>query len=88
MLGIDSFADYVEVQRYLEELTPVAALDMVLAEQDRLTFTLTLRDTKELFFQHLSLGRKLIKLAERASDLAFDDLLLTPISKFVWQSKD
>jgi hypothetical protein len=88
VLGIDSFEDYVDVQRYLQDLAPVASVNMLLAEEDQLTFELRLRDTREMLSQHLSLGRKLIKReAELDGILELNKgMLVDALDKFVWRS--
>ena len=86
VVGINNFSDYIGVQRYLAALAPVAAASMIQAEFDKLLFKLTLRDTKEMFFQHVSLGRKLIKFDDQLTTLPQQDIILEPVQKFVWQS--
>jgi hypothetical protein len=86
VMGIQSFDDYVQVQNYLQNLAPVALVEMKRAEVENLSFDLVLRDSSDKFFQHLSLGRKLIKLEEPIFDTPRQDILLKPVHKFIWQS--
>lgn len=86
VMGVDSFDDYIRVQTYLETLAPVSSIVMEKASKDTLSFRVQLRDTQDKFYQHVSLGRKLLKLDELHTSLSGEALLTMPRQKFVWQA--
>lgn len=57
--NIDSYADYVMVQRYLESLPPVAETKLKWVQGTQHGYGLTLNGTPEQFFEHIELGKKL-----------------------------
>lgn len=57
--GIDSFEDYVLVQRYLNTFPPVAKVTLEWVDANSHGYSLTLNGSPEQFFEHLDLSRTL-----------------------------
>ena len=66
---INSFADYVEIQRYLSELPPVSSMTMKWVRNGKAGYQVKLIGSKDQFFEHVDLGGRLKKdLRARSMD--------------------
>jgi len=74
---INSFADYVEIQRYLTELPPVASMTMRWVRSGSAAYQVTLIGSKDQFFEHVDLGGRLRKDLSAANKLNTDSSLYT-----------
>ena len=74
---INSFADYVEIQRYLTELPPVASMTMKWVRSGRAAYQVTLIGSKDQFFEHVDLGGRLRKDLSTVNKLNTDRSLYT-----------
>lgn len=83
--GIDSFEDYIAIQRYLESLAPVASVELVQASAERLRFMLFLNDSKDMLYQHISLGGR---LQANAFSIEQESIMDVPVDSFKWNSLD
>jgi len=58
---VNTFADYIEIQRYLTSLPPVTAMKMAWVRSGRAGYQVTLLGSKNQFFEHVDLGGRLKK---------------------------
>jgi len=56
---INSFEDYIGLQRYLKSLPPVASMQLMWVGQGRAAYHLVLRGPNTQFFEHIELGGNL-----------------------------
>jgi len=58
---VNTFADYIEIQRYLTGLPPVSAMNISWVRSGRAGYQVTLVGSKDQFFEHVDLGGRLKK---------------------------
>jgi len=81
--NISNFEDYVSVQNYLRDLSPVSEFSMTRVIGDSIEFKLILVVGQEKFFEHLELGGKLSRAVE-ALEPDVDELRPGLTEKLVW----
>lgn len=58
---VNTFADYIEIQRYLNNLPPVSSMNITWVRSGRAAYQVTLVGSKDQFFEHIDLGGRLKK---------------------------
>lgn|GEM_PF-244692 len=58
---VSTFADYIEIQRYLNNLPPVSSMNIAWVRSGRAGYQVTLIGSKDQFFEHVDLGGRLKK---------------------------
>jgi hypothetical protein len=86
--GVNDFDDYVHVQKYLEELPPVASVDLKAVHQNSAIYLLTLRESRAKFYQHIELGDRLSRLTSDFESTELNTVIGQPPEEFVWKSID
>jgi len=85
--GINSFQDYVGIQRYLNKLPPVSEVELKWVRQNRAALSLTLLSEPQQFYEHIELGGHLkrIPLSELI-DLFENSIDTIPADQLIWIS--
>jgi len=73
---INTFADYVEIQRYLTELPPVSSMSMKWVRNGRAAYQVKLIGSKDQFFEHIDLGGRLKKGLAAANTQNTDQVII------------
>jgi len=58
---VNTFADYIEIQRYINNLPPVSSMNISWVRSGRAGYQVTLVGSKDQFFEHVDLGGRLKK---------------------------